>query len=118
MEQINEKTEKIIDLGYLVELSKGDKVFVKEMVTLFLSENPLEIESLEKGILERNFELIKTVAHKLRSTIPFVGLDVLIETEVSEIEILASARMDIEEIEKRFLKIKPLCERACLELES
>lgn len=113
----NENKQKVTDLTYLEQVSKGDKAFVKEMITLFLSENPEEIKSLQKGIIDRNHELIRTVAHKLRSTIPFLGLDKLIEKDVMKIEVLAAERSPISEIENIFTKIKSICERACWELQ-
>ncbi|MCD6017345.1 MAG: His Kinase (phospho-acceptor) protein [Bacteroidetes bacterium] len=116
METKTEKIEKTTDLTYLMELSDGNKTFVKEMINLFLSENPEEIRAFEKGIAEKNYKGIKTVAHKLRSTIPFIGLDKVIEKEVAEIEALASEMGDIKEIESRFLKIKSACEKAYIEL--
>lgn len=116
METKTEKIEKTTDLTYLMELSDGNKTFVKEMITLFLSENPEEIRSLEKGIAENNYKAIKTIAHKLRSTIPFIGLDKVIEKDVAETEALASVMGDIKEIKSRFEKIKSACEKAYIEL--
>lgn len=116
METKTEKIEKTTDLTYLMELSDGNKTFVKEMITLFLSENPEEIKSLEKGISEKNYKTIKTIAHKLRSTIPFIGLDKVIEKDVAETEALASVMGDMKEIQTRFEKIKLACEKAYIEL--
>lgn len=116
MENKNSNDEKITNLDYLVEVSKGDKVFVKEMISLYLSENPEEIHSLEKGILEKNYDLIRSVAHKLRSTIPFIGLDKVIEKDVVKVESLAAERTSIGEIEKLFSKIKAMCQKSWLEL--
>ncbi|HXB40634.1 MAG TPA: Hpt domain-containing protein [Bacteroidia bacterium] len=113
---INE-AEKITNLDYLVDLSKGNKLFVKEMIVIFLSENPEEIKTIEKGIAEKDYDLIKATAHKLRSTIPFIGLDKLIESEVEEMETLATNHANIKEIEKRFSRIKETCEKACIELQ-
>jgi HPt (histidine-containing phosphotransfer) domain-containing protein len=111
-----DNTEKIIDLSYLMRLSNGNKVFVKEMIALFLSENPEEIKSLEYAIREKDYATIKATAHKLRSTIPFIGIDKLIEKDVAEIETLSTEHADISEIESRFSKIRSVCEKACIEL--
>ncbi len=116
MKNVNESTEKIINLSYLIEVSKGNKTFVKEMIDLFLSENPEEIKSLDNGIRTKDYELIKNTAHKLRSTIPFIGLDKIIEPEVSEIETLAANKSDLEKIQQLFVKVKETCEKACCEL--
>ncbi|MDF2448406.1 MAG: His Kinase (phospho-acceptor) protein [Bacteroidota bacterium] len=116
METKTEKIEKTTNLSYLMELSDGNKTFVKEMISLFLSENPEEIKALERGIAEKNYKAIKSVAHKLRSTIPFMGLDKVIEKEVAEIESLAAQSGDLQEISSRFSKIKSACEKAYIEL--
>lgn len=116
MKKNTESDTKIINLSYLIELSKGNKVFVKDMINLFLEENPEEIQLLEKGIAEYNYDLIRITAHKLRSTIPFVGLDKVVGNEVNEIETLAADCSDINEIEKHFKKLKSTCAEACSEL--
>jgi CheY-like chemotaxis protein len=108
----NNNSEQVVNLDYLLDLSKGNAEFVKEMISIFLEENPEEIETLDKGIREKNFDLVKSSAHKLRSTIPFVGLDKIIENDVCEIESLASEKSNFQKIEKIFPKIKEACEKA------
>jgi HPt (histidine-containing phosphotransfer) domain-containing protein len=112
-----ENINKVTNLDYLKDLSKGNPTFVDEMIEIFLTESPEEIRLLEKGILERNFELIKSSAHKMRSTIPFLGLDKIIETEVLEIEKLAGLKTDIQKIEIDFSKIKDVFLKAIEELQ-
>ena len=117
MENINSTTiEKITNLEYLNQISKGNKKFAWEMIRIFLAENPGEIKALQKDIEERDFPQIKAAAHKLKSTMPFVGLDKVLDKEVMEIEMLADSRSNIERIEKLFSKIKETCERAYAEL--
>lgn len=111
-------SKKIVNIDYLIKISKGNTKFVNEMVKLFLTENPDEIKTLEKGIEEMDFDLIKTAANKLKSTIPFLGLDKAIEQEVTEMEKLASGEKDIQKIKTLFSKIKKTCEIACIELQS
>src|ERR1700752_4493122 len=119
--------EKTINLDYLLELSKGNKPFVKEMIETFLEENPKEIASLEKAIRAQNFESIKQIAHLLLSSMPFVGLDKLIESELYEIEKIAGDRavrektavhsedtVLIQKIEPLFARVKKVSEKACL----
>jgi len=131
MSPIKNDIKNVINLDYLIELSKGNMIFIKEMTDTFLVENPKEIHSLEKAIRNRNFGHIKQSAHFLQSSIPFVGLDKIIENEVYEIERIAADRVtlhknesadsslsDIQQIEKLFSKIKETCEKACLELQA
>ena len=83
---------KVTNLDYLLKLSKGNEQFVKDMIRIFLEENPLEIGALEKAVNDRNFQQIGATAHKLRSTVPFVGIDKVISEEISELETLAKVK--------------------------
>lgn len=131
MIDIKHDQKKVTDLDYLQKLSKGKKDFVQEMIHTFLVENPKEIELLEKAIRSENVDDIRQTAHFLQSSIPFVGLDKIIEEEVYEIERIAGSkslakRVEIlstdyaalEKIETLFAKIKDVCERAWHELNN
>ena len=111
-------SQKIINLDYLTELSNGNTKFVEEMIEIFLIENPKEIKSLESGINEKNFASIKAAAHKMKSTVPFVGIDKIIEKDLSEIEKLSLEGTDIERITRLFLKVKEICLKASEELKT
>ncbi|MBA3664171.1 MAG: Hpt domain-containing protein [Bacteroidetes bacterium] len=112
----NNKTQQTINLGYLIGLSRGDKGFVKNMINVFLEENPKEIEMLEASIREVDFDMIRASAHKLKSTIPFVGLDLKIGEVVNEIETLAAKGKDIESIKQLFSTVKKNSDMATEEL--
>ena len=112
------KSFKLCNLDYLHALAKGNQAFIEEMIGIFIKENPTEISHLEKGIVEKDFELIKTSAHKMRSTIPFVGLDKLIGKETDLIEDLAANNSDMQKIEQLFIKVKETCLNACEELQA
>jgi HPt (histidine-containing phosphotransfer) domain-containing protein len=79
----------VTNLDYLKKLSKGNEQFVKDMIRIFLEENPGEIEMLEDAIKDKDFRRINSYAHKLRSTVPFVGIDRMIADDISQIEQLA-----------------------------
>lgn len=111
-------SQKVINLNYLNELAKGNPEFIKEMIDIFLEDNKEEIENLEKSIQSKNYVSIKEIAHKMKSTIAFVGLDQIIENDLTEIEQLAIDNPDIRKIEPFFLKVKEVCQRAAEELKS
>lgn len=108
----------ITNLDYLTALSKGNNAFVEEMIEIFLTENPEEIRLLESGIKDINYVLIKASAHKMKSTIPFVGLDGIIEDDLSEIEKLCLENGDIQRITDLFSKVKDICLKAIEELQN
>lgn len=107
----------VVNIDYLRQLSKGNTKFVDEMIRIFLTENPEEIKILEKAIQDGNYDLIKATTHKLRSTLPYIGLDKLVDGEVTEIETLAAQKTGIERIGELFLRIKETCDKACAELQ-
>jgi HPt (histidine-containing phosphotransfer) domain-containing protein len=107
---------KITNLDYLNELSKGDPAFINEMVTIFLTENPEEVRILEEAIKEKNYETIKSMSHHMKSTIPFVGIDVIIGKDLTDIEKLAEEKTGIEAIQTLFKNVKQTCEQAFEEL--
>jgi len=109
---------KVCNLTYLFELAKGDTDFVKEMISVFLSENPQQMQQLEKNIAEQNFAGIRQQTHKLRSSIPYMGLDTLIGEKVVEMEDLASRSSNIEQIKENFAKVKSTFDQAYKELRS
>ncbi len=109
--------DRVTNLDYLTELAKGDMGFINEMIGIFLEENPIEIETLEAAIKEERFENIKSISHHMKSTIPFVGIDVLIGKDLIDIEKLAGERTGIDVIRKLFVNVKMVCEKAFNELK-
>lgn len=105
-----------VDLTYITELSRGNKAFIKEIISIFLAENPGEIDILEKAVADNDFELVKTTAHKLKSTIPFLGLDKVVGQDVFEMEDLAAQRSNMPRIKEHLLKVKQACDKAYEEL--
>src|ERR1700751_2778863 len=105
-------SQKVTNLNYLNEISKGDANFIKEMISIFLTESPQEVANLEKAIAETNFEKIRSISHHMKSTVPFIGLDLFIGKELVETENLAIEKKDIQTISTHFVKIKAACQQA------
>ena len=109
--------DKVTNLAYLNELAKGDTAFIAEMITIFLEENPEEIKTLEAAIQENQFENIKSISHHMKSTIPFVGIDLLIGKDLLDIEKLASEKTGLGQIKILFENVKTICRKAYDELK-
>ena len=109
--------EKVCDLAYLKDLSNGNKNFVQDMISLFLSEVTEEVGTLEKGIISGDFDTIMRASHRLRSTIPFVGIDKLLFQEMHSMEQMAIERQGLDYIHTLFMKVKKVCFQAIKELK-
>lgn len=65
----------LVSLPYLQDLSKGDTNFIKDLLTEFLVQTPLEIEKLTKAFYSENLLEIKTIAHTLKTNFSYLGAD-------------------------------------------
>ncbi|HEU4716833.1 MAG TPA: ATP-binding protein [Bacteroidia bacterium] len=109
-------SERITNLDYLHELANGNEGFVAEMISLFLSENPVELETMERAIDEMDFAMIVKTAHKMRSTIPFVGLSQKLDQPLKNMEVIAASTQNISELKQLFSFVSVTCRKAAAEL--
>lgn len=108
----------IINLGYLRDLSKGDKQFESEMIRQFIVQVPEEINSLKTAIINYDIELIKQVVHGLKSSVSFVGLSSRLDPLLHSIEMNAAAPENIQAIQNNFEQLQQLCNDAVSEAQS
>lgn len=64
----------IPDYSYLEDLSDGDKEFEQEMIDVFLTEVPVQLDSISKGMETKDFEKVSQNIHGLRTKIRTFGL--------------------------------------------
>ncbi len=68
-----EGKERLTDLTYLREFSGGKDSFVKDIIMVFLEQNPIDIKTIETVIAANDIEGIKAIAHSLQTSLSFVG---------------------------------------------
>jgi signal transduction histidine kinase/CheY-like chemotaxis protein/HPt (histidine-containing phosphotransfer) domain-containing protein len=108
--------DKILNLNYLQDLSKGNTTFVKAMLTQFVEQMPQEIADLKKAIKAQDFTLIKSLSHNMKTTVAFVGLDAALHPSLDFIE-NAALKQDFQSIQQDFENVKRLCEQAAAEIQ-
>jgi len=69
------ETYEHINLDYLNMMADGDAEMKKVMLGMLFDEMPEELEKLEKLCSEGNWEELSSVAHKMKSTLSFIGND-------------------------------------------
>ena len=88
-----------------MELTSGNDDFKNEMINLFIGKIPSEMNLLEKAIISRDYDMIKKMAHNMRSSLQLFGLKEQaiyldeIETEATNLQLSI-------QIIKRFQNIK------------
>ncbi|MES2647821.1 MAG: PAS domain S-box protein [Bacteroidota bacterium] len=63
------------DLSYLKDLSGGSHDFLKEMIQLFISQTPVEMQAMNNAYTESDHRAIKRLAHKLSSSFSLMGIN-------------------------------------------
>ena len=107
----------IINPDHLYSLSRGNNAFIKDIVQLFLDQNPLEINEIEKAIQQQNYASISSIAHKMKTSVGFIGIDQLL-APLNKLEKSAIAQGNTNDINLLFEEIKTTCNKAIIELSS
>jgi signal transduction histidine kinase/CheY-like chemotaxis protein/HPt (histidine-containing phosphotransfer) domain-containing protein len=107
----------IISQEHLNSLSRGNNAFIKEIITIFLEQNPLEIKELKEAIHNKNYPTIRSISHKMKTSVGFIGITQLLP-ELTKIENLAINEVDINAIQVLFNDVENICNQASIELRA
>lgn len=116
MEEDINKTNFEVDLSYLNEIADGNAEFIIDMIDIFLEQTPLYFVQLETAIREGDWKSTGDVAHKIKPTLAFMGVNEAKE-QMAEIERKARSLDGVYEIEGKFASIKVKCDLLCDRLE-
>ncbi|SFB95650.1 Hpt domain-containing protein [Flexibacter flexilis DSM 6793] len=109
------KSYETIDLTYLRKLSNENIAFIRSMATAFCNQSPLFLEQLAEAADTADWETLRSVAHKMKSTVSMMGMseaDKLLNImEDSENEYVTpnEAKQQVEQLER-------ICQEAFVEL--
>jgi CheY-like chemotaxis protein/two-component sensor histidine kinase len=106
-----------ISLDYLEQLSGNDKNFQKEILTQFVRQVPGELDELKDHIQSNNYEMVRRVAHSLKSTVAYVGLTDDLHPHLEQMETDA-AKEDNRHFFQQFSHIKEKCTQAMGEVKT
>jgi HPt (histidine-containing phosphotransfer) domain-containing protein len=108
---------KLYNLDYLNEISEGDKDFILDMLTEFVTNTPETITEIETQVVALQWgELYKTV-HKFVSTFDFIGAkDAIIE--LRKLENFAKTSSNVDQIPNLVEKIKSLSTKVIFEIKT
>lgn len=107
-ERFKKKTLELnVDLSYLRDVSSGSNEFMVEMIELFLEQTPAYFEQLDQFIKDGNWPKVADIAHKIKPTLAFMGVDAAKEN-MAEIEHKARNLQNTDEIGPAFKILKAL----------
>ena len=107
----------VISPEHLYSLSRGNNAFIKDIVQLFLDQNPLEIMEIEKAIQLQNYASISSIAHKMKTSVGFIGIEQLL-SPLNKLEKMAISQGNTNDINSLCNEVKTTCDKAVIELSS
>lgn len=69
--------DKLYDLKQLEELSSGNNEFIIEIISIFLSDAPKQLDEIKHSFDENNFDELTRLAHKLKPSIDLLGINAI-----------------------------------------
>jgi CheY-like chemotaxis protein/HPt (histidine-containing phosphotransfer) domain-containing protein len=64
----------LYDLSHLEKFSQHNPDFVREMIDMFLNQNPLDLAKLDSFLEEKNWDQVKDIAHQMKSIYGTLGM--------------------------------------------
>ncbi len=71
-------SNQLYDLTLLEKVASGNKDFIGKMIEIFLEETPRDMDELKKAVESKDYELIKTVVHRIKPSLSHVAKDAVI----------------------------------------
>ena len=111
-----------IDLTYLEMMADGDDAMKQTLLGMIVTEMPPELEKLRAAFLARDPEALRSVAHKMKSTLAFVGNDAMTEANAALEQIgkdaadLQRAAEPLDALERHAAAVLPALAAECAKL--
>jgi len=102
----------LISLQYLQDLSKGDKAFERTMLQQFIAQLPEDLSLLKAAITAGDIPAIRSIAHNIKTTVAFIGLEHPLYAFLDPMEQLSDEHYDPTQTAAQFESLKQVCLQA------
>lgn len=112
----SEKTGKhgnIINLDYIRQITRDDQAAMRKIMKTYIEEIHQLSDSLDKGISDADWDLIRINAHSLKSLLGVVGNNQQVKETVRTIESLARKKEGLNEMKELYDEVHTFCDLAC-----
>ena len=103
------------NLAKVYALSDNDPDFVNQIITLFVTEVPMDLIQIKLGIKTKDHKLAYSYAHKIKPSLDLLGMTVAFE-EILQIEAWTKAEGKRKEIQATFDSVESQIEKAVKEI--
>jgi len=104
------------NLAKVYALSDNDPEFVTQIITLFVTEVPLDLTQIKLGIKTKDHKLAYSYAHKIKPTLDLLGMSTAFE-EILQVEAWTKREGRRKEIKEIFDSIENQVEKAVREIK-
>lgn len=104
------------NLAKVYALSDNDPEFVMQIITLFVTEVPLDMKQIDLGIQTKDHKLAYSYAHKIKPSLDLMGMNVAFQ-EILEVEAWTKREGKRKEIEPTFESIESQVDKAVREIK-
>lgn len=104
------------DLTYLRGIANGSNAFIIEMLDIFIVQMPQSLSRMETAMKNKDWQSLKSVAHKIKPSILFTGLNEIAD-DIPLLEQYAAEKSHLDAIPALVEKIKSVCAKAIVELK-
>jgi HPt (histidine-containing phosphotransfer) domain-containing protein len=104
------------NLAKVYALSDNDPEFVKQIITLFVTEVPQDLKQIDQGIKLKDHKQAYSYAHKIKPTLDLLGMTMAYE-EILEVEAWTKREGKKSEIDATFKSIEDQIEKAIKEIK-
>ena len=104
------------NLSKVYALSDNDHEFVMQIVNLFVTEVPEDLEQISEGIKKKDHKHAYAYAHKIKPTLDLLGMTMAYE-EILQVEAWTKAEGKRKEIDPTFESIQSQVEKAVKEIK-
>lgn len=72
------QTEKLYNIQNICELACGDQVFVKRLLTIFITETPATLNTMFDAYKNGDHATIKKLAHRIKPSVKNLGINSIV----------------------------------------
>ncbi|MFS4456814.1 Hpt domain-containing protein [Maribacter sp. 2304DJ31-5] len=106
----------IYSLDKINEMAEGDEDFINSVISVFLEEVPVDLEALEVALIDKNYDQVYKLAHKIKPNVDLLGMEQT-RAVALEMETLGKNEANMEDIEKLFPALKTDIHQVVAELK-
>jgi len=99
----------LLDLGYLKNLSGGNKAFEVSMIEQFHLQIPGELKTMQDAFSKTNYEETARIAHNMKTTISFMGLAEKLDPYLDYIESNAGVEKEDTNVQEKIIAVNEIC---------